>query len=117
MVLHSGIVAFPYWALFFSLALQPVWALAAFYSPDLFTIGSTPWTCDQPVARSLPKHRTAQTQNKRIYYTLNIHSQGGIRTHNHGLRAIETVHASDRSASATGAGLYLFLIINIIDKR
>jgi hypothetical protein len=64
--------------------------------------GRTPWTCDQPVARPLPKHRTAQTQNKHIYYTLNIYAQGGIRNRNHGLRAIETVHASDRSFTATG---------------
>jgi hypothetical protein len=35
--------------------------------PDLFTIGRTPWTCDELVARPLPKHRTAQTQNKHIY--------------------------------------------------
>jgi hypothetical protein len=30
-----------------------------------FTVGRTPWTGDQPVARPLPVHRTAQTQNKR----------------------------------------------------
>jgi hypothetical protein len=63
---------------FFPLALQPLWALAAYQSPDLFTIGRTPWTCDQPVARPLSKHRTAQTQNKHIYYTLNIHTRGGF---------------------------------------
>jgi hypothetical protein len=31
----------------------------------LHTVGSTPWTGDQPVARRLPTHRTTQTQNKR----------------------------------------------------
>jgi hypothetical protein len=31
----------------------------------LYTVGRTPWTGDQPVARPLPTHRTAQTQNKR----------------------------------------------------
>jgi hypothetical protein len=31
----------------------------------LYTVGRTPWTGDQPVARPLPAHRTAQTQNKR----------------------------------------------------
>jgi hypothetical protein len=31
----------------------------------LYTFGRTPWTGDQPVARLLPTHRTAQTQNKR----------------------------------------------------
>jgi hypothetical protein len=45
----------------FLMSLQPVWALAAFQSPDLFTIGKTPWTSDQLVVRPLPKHRTAQT--------------------------------------------------------
>jgi hypothetical protein len=29
------------------MALQPLWALAAFQPPDLFTIGRTPWTSDQ----------------------------------------------------------------------
>jgi hypothetical protein len=31
----------------------------------LYTVGKTPWTGDQPVARPLPKRRTTQTQNKR----------------------------------------------------
>jgi hypothetical protein len=31
----------------------------------LYTVGRTPWTGDQPVARPLPKHRIPQTQNKR----------------------------------------------------
>jgi hypothetical protein len=31
-----------------------------------YTHGRTPWTSDQPVSRSLPTHRTTQTQNKRI---------------------------------------------------
>jgi hypothetical protein len=43
----------------FLMALQPLWALAAFESPDIFTIGRTPWTSDQLVARPLTKHRTA----------------------------------------------------------
>jgi hypothetical protein len=28
----------------------------------LYTVGSTPWTGDQPVARPLPTHRTTQTE-------------------------------------------------------
>jgi hypothetical protein len=32
---------------------------------DLYTFGRTPWTGDQPVARSLPTHRTTQSQNER----------------------------------------------------
>jgi hypothetical protein len=31
----------------------------------VYTVGGTPWTGDQPVARLLPTHRTTQTQNKR----------------------------------------------------
>jgi hypothetical protein len=31
----------------------------------LYTVGRTPWTGDEPVARPLPTHRTTQTQNKR----------------------------------------------------
>jgi hypothetical protein len=31
----------------------------------LYTVGRTPWTEDQPVARQLPKHRTTRTQTKR----------------------------------------------------
>jgi hypothetical protein len=33
----------------------------------LYTVGRTPWTGDQPVARRLPTHRTTQTHNKRNY--------------------------------------------------
>jgi hypothetical protein len=35
----------------------------SFFIP--YTVGRTPWTWDQPVARPLPAHRTTQTQNKR----------------------------------------------------
>jgi hypothetical protein len=46
----------------YSLMLGPGW----FFSfVILYTAGRTPWTGDQPVARPLPTHRTAQTQNKR----------------------------------------------------
>jgi hypothetical protein len=31
----------------------------------LYTVGRTPWTEDQPVARPLPIHRATQTHNKR----------------------------------------------------
>jgi hypothetical protein len=42
------------------------WAFAVFFSFLIFyTVGRTPWTGDQPVARPLSAHRTAQTQNKR----------------------------------------------------
>jgi hypothetical protein len=75
--------------LFFSLALQPPWALASAFSfMIIFTDGRTPWTGDQLVGRPLPKHRTTQTQNKRIYIP-NIHALCGIRTHGPSFRARE----------------------------
>jgi hypothetical protein len=44
---------------------SPLLDLCRFFSFLIFyTVGRTPWTGVQPVARSLPAHRTAQTQNK-----------------------------------------------------
>jgi hypothetical protein len=75
---------------FFLMTLQPLWTLAAFQFSDLFTIGRTPWTSDQLIARPLPKHRREQTQNKHIrVYTPNIHALSGIRTYDHSVRASE----------------------------
>jgi hypothetical protein len=33
---------------------------------NVYTVGRTPRTGDQPVVRPVPTHRTTQTQNKRI---------------------------------------------------
>jgi hypothetical protein len=45
---------------------------------------------NQPVARPLPKHRTTQTQNKRIHtHTPNIRALIGFRTHDPSVRASE----------------------------
>jgi hypothetical protein len=49
-----------------SMALQSFvgpWHLLQFRNL-FYTDGRTPWTSDQPVARSLPTHRTTQTQKK-----------------------------------------------------
>jgi hypothetical protein len=74
---------------FFSLALQPPWALASnFQFHDRFIDDGTPWTSDQLAARPLPKQRTTQTQNKHIHIP-NIHALCGIRTHDPGFRASE----------------------------
>jgi hypothetical protein len=43
---------------------------------------------DQLVTRPLPKHRTTQTQNKRIH-TPNIHALSGIPAHDPSVRASE----------------------------
>jgi uncharacterized protein YegL len=83
------------------MALQPLWALASFQFPDLFTIGRTPWTSDQLCARPLPKHRTAQTQNKHIY-TPNIHALSGFEPTITASKRAKTVHDLNRSATVTG---------------
>jgi hypothetical protein len=56
-----------YLSIYLSMALQPLWTLAAFQFLNLYTVGRTPWTGDQPVSRSLPTHTTTQTRNKRTY--------------------------------------------------
>jgi hypothetical protein len=53
-----------YRSFYLCMAVQPFvgpWLLFSFLI--LYTIGITPWTGDQPVARPLPTHRT-QTQNE-----------------------------------------------------
>jgi hypothetical protein len=48
---------------------SPLLGLGRFFSSlILFTVGMTPWTECQPVARPLPTHRTTQTQNKHTKY-------------------------------------------------
>jgi hypothetical protein len=77
--------------LFSLLAIQPPLALASdFQVHDHFTDGRTPWTGDQLVAKTLPKHRTTQTQNKHIYIP-NIRALCGIRTHDPGFWASEDI--------------------------
>jgi hypothetical protein len=39
------------------------WPVFQFLNP-IDTVGKTPWTGEQPVARPLHAHRTTQTQNK-----------------------------------------------------
>jgi hypothetical protein len=49
-----------------SMAFLPLWTLCRFFSfLILYAVHRTSWTGDQPVARSLPTHKTAQMQNKR----------------------------------------------------
>jgi hypothetical protein len=52
----------------------------------LYAIGKTPCTGDKPVTRSLPTHRTTQTQNKRTQTSIPL---SGIRTHDPNVRASE----------------------------
>jgi hypothetical protein len=65
---------------------SPLLDLGHFFSSlILYTVGRTPWTGDQSVARALPAHRTTQTETKRI----DIDPLSGIRTHDPSVRANE----------------------------
>jgi hypothetical protein len=75
--------------IFFLLALQPPWTLAPdFQFHDHFTDDRTPWASDQLIARPLPKHTTAQTQNNHIHVP-NTSVLCGIRTNDPSFRASE----------------------------
>jgi hypothetical protein len=64
-----------------SMALQPfVGPRPLFSFLILHTVGRTPWTGDQNVARPLPTHTTTQTD---------MHASSGIRTHDPLVRASE----------------------------
>jgi hypothetical protein len=67
------------------MTLQPLWTLGVFQFLNLYTVGSTPWRGDQPLAMPLPIHRTTQTQNKHT----DIHASSGIRTNDASVRAGE----------------------------
>jgi hypothetical protein len=70
-------------------SLLPFWSIGLISQfIEHFTDGRTPWTGDQLVTMSLPKHRATQTQNKHIHIP-NIHTLCGIRTHDPGFRASE----------------------------
>jgi hypothetical protein len=63
-----------------SVALQPLWTLAVFQFLNLYKVGRTPWTGDQPVSRPLPTHR------KKTH--TDIHVSNGIRTHAPSVREV-----------------------------
>jgi hypothetical protein len=64
-----------------------------------YTVGSTPWTGDQPVARLLPAHRTTQTQNKRTQAFI---AQVGFEPTIPVFERAKAVHALERMATVTG---------------
>jgi hypothetical protein len=70
-----------------------------FQSLTLFTIGRTPWTGDQPIARPLPTHRTTQPQNKRTQTSM---PQVGFEPMIPVFERAKTVHALDRAATMIG---------------
>jgi hypothetical protein len=74
-----------------------LWLLFPFL--NLYAVGRTPWTGDQPVARSLPTHRTTQTQNK---YPQISTPQVGFEPKIPVLERPKTVHALDRASTVIG---------------
>jgi hypothetical protein len=73
------------------------WALAAFSSfLILFTVGRTPWTGDQPVARPLP----TQTQNKRTQISM---PRVGLEPTIPVFKRTKTVHALDCAVTVIGS--------------
>jgi hypothetical protein len=60
------------------------------------TVGRTPRTGDQLVARTLPVHILYTTQ------TLNIHILSGIQTYGPGVSVSEDTSSLDHSATVTG---------------
>jgi hypothetical protein len=73
--------------------------LGRFFSLLIFyTVGWTPWTGDQPVARPLPTHRTTRTQNKRLHTSM---PQVGFEPKILVFERAKTVHALERAATVT----------------
>jgi hypothetical protein len=65
----------------------------------LYTVGITPWTGDQPIARPPPTHRTMQTQNKRTQTSM---PQVGVEPTIPAFERAKTVHALDRASTVIG---------------
>jgi hypothetical protein len=73
------------------------WAWPALQFRNLYyTVGSTPWTSDQPVARPLPTHSTTQTQNKRTHTSM---PWVGFEPAIPAFELVKTIHALDRAAT------------------
>jgi hypothetical protein len=70
----------------------------------LFTVGSTPWTGDQPLARPRPTRRTTKTQNKRTQTSM---PSVGFEPMIPAFERAKTVHALDRAATVIGYDLLI----------
>jgi hypothetical protein len=77
-----------------------LWPL--FHNLDLYTVGRTPWTGDQPVTRPQPTHRTPQTQNK---CTQTAMPWLGLEPTTPVFEGEKTVHALDRAAIVIGTAV------------
>jgi hypothetical protein len=84
-----------------TMVLQPFvgpWPLLQFRNL-FYRDGRTPWPSDQPVARSLPVHRTTKTQNKRPHTSM---PWVGFEPTIPAFEGAKTVHALDRATTMTG---------------
>jgi hypothetical protein len=64
-----------------------------------YTVGRSPWTCDQPVTRLLPEHRTIKTQNKCIKTSI---PRVGFEPTFPAFEWVKTVHVLDCTATLIG---------------
>jgi hypothetical protein len=75
---------------------------------NLYTVGRTPWTGDQPVARPLPTQRTTQTQNK---HTQTSMPRVGYEPMIPVFERAKTLYALDRAAIVIGITVWLYYSI------
>jgi hypothetical protein len=76
---------------------SPLLGLGRFFSFLVFyTVGRTLWTGDHTVARPLPAHRTAETQNKNTQTSM---PHAGFEPTIPVFQRAKTVHALDRAAT------------------
>jgi hypothetical protein len=73
------------------------WSLFQF--SNVYTVGRTPWTGDQLIARPLPTHRTTQTQNKRTQTSM---PRVGFEPTIPVFERAKTVHALDQVVTVIG---------------
>jgi hypothetical protein len=88
-----------------SMALSPCGHWLFFQVSNLYTVGRTPWTEDQLVARPLPAHRTTQRQNKRTHTSM---PRVGFRAMIPVFELAKTLHGLDRAATVlcdVGSGI------------
>jgi hypothetical protein len=91
----------------FQLLFQPIQGAGLLFSSEIiFRDGRTSWTSDQPVARSLPKHRTTQTQNKHIHKHQTSIPCVGFEVTIPVSEWVKTVHDLDRDTIVTGAFIH-----------
>jgi hypothetical protein len=87
-----------------SVCLSPFagpWPLFSFLI--FYTVGRTPWTGDQRVAKPLPAHRKAQTQNKLIQTSMPwVRVELTIQM----FERAKTVHALDSAVTMIGAQIH-----------